>query len=212
MAKFEILPGLTFADRAGWGADDSLPRLGHRVPREDRTHVIIHHTVTPDASDTSPNLWETEREIFRLMRRLQSIRPDLGMDVPYNFIVFLMKPGCRVVICEGRGEDRTGAHTKGHNTHGIALSFAGNFEDEAIEPMDIAGRLHLVSFFLGWLKTSASHPDYGNFKPMVNLGSLRPPGREVFIHQDFKATACPGKRLIPHLKQMTFLEPEILVA
>ena len=78
MAKFEIASGLTFADRKGWGADDSIPRLGHRVGRTKRTHVIIHHTVTPDTSDTSPNVWETTDEAFKMMKRLQTIRPDLG--------------------------------------------------------------------------------------------------------------------------------------
>ena len=31
------------------------------------------------------------------------------------------------------------------------------------------------------------------------------------MDKDFKAIAWPGKRLIPHLKQMTFLAPESLV-
>lgn len=207
MARFEIAPGLMFADRSGWGADSSLPRLGVRVERDARTHVIVHHTVTPDRSDPTPNLWETEDDAFALMRRLQRIRPDLGLDVPYSFVAFLMQPGMRVLICEGRGEDRSGAHTKGHNTAGIGLSFAGNFEDEPVDPVDVAGRMHLISLFLGWLKTSASHPDYGTFQPMINLGNLRPAGRAVFIHQDFKATACPGRKLIPALGQVDFMSP-----
>ena len=90
MAKFEILPGLIFVDRKGWGAKSSFPRLGHRVSRSKRTHVILHHTVVSDRSDTSPVVWETLPEIYRNMRRMQTIRPDLGNDVPYSFLVYLL--------------------------------------------------------------------------------------------------------------------------
>ena len=205
MTTFEISPGLRFADRVAWGADTSLPRLGHKVGRTKRTHVIIHHTVTPDSSDSSPNIWETDKEVFKQMQKLQTIRPKLGKDVPYNFVAFLLKNG-QVLICEGRGEDRTGAHTKGHNTKGIAVSFAGNFEDQ-ISDEDVASRMHLISKFLGWLKFNPSHPDYGQFDPMTNLGSLQPTNRNVFVHQDYKATACPGKKIIKFAGMLDFVGP-----
>lgn len=207
MAKFEIVPGLKFVDRKGWGADPAHPRRGHRVKRDRRTHVIIHHTVLSDSSDTSPNIWETEAETFKTMRRLQVIRPDLGNDVPYNFVAFPMAGQTKLVICEGRGEDRTGAHTKGHNTQGIAVAFCGNFHDLPVPGLDIAKRMYLLSYFLGWLRFDPSHPSYGDFAPMVNLDSLRAENRQVFFHRDFKATACPGDKLIPYLSQLTFLDP-----
>lgn len=90
IAKFEILPGLTFVDRAGRGAKSTFSRMGHRVPRSKRTHVIIHHTVVSDNNDLSPILWETLPEVYSNMRRLQTIRPDLGNDVPYSFLVYLL--------------------------------------------------------------------------------------------------------------------------
>jgi hypothetical protein len=204
---FEIVPGLVVVPREDWGADNALPRLGNKVPRSRRTHVICHHTVMPDNSDTSPNIWETEREMFSMMRRLQVVRrKELGADVPYNFVVFFSSTRSKVYICEGRGEDRTGAHTKGHNTAGIALSFAGDFHNNPVNAVEVAERIHLVSFFLGWLRHNPSHPDYGQYSAMRNLGVLRPQDREVFFHRDFKNTACPGKNLEPFLKQLTFLE------
>jgi N-acetylmuramoyl-L-alanine amidase len=206
MADFEIVPGLRFVDRRGWGASAEHPRLGNDVPRNARTHVIIHHTVMPD-TDGSPNLWETDTEVFAMMRRLQTVRPDLGLDVPYNFVVFLMNGGTRIIVCEGRGEDRSGAHTKGHNTTGIGVCFAGNFENAAVDPMAISSRMFLLSHFLGWLKFSASHPSYGNFAPMANLGNLRPQSRAVFFHEDFKNTACPGRIMKPHAAQVRFINP-----
>ena len=206
MARFEIVPGLKFFDRKEWVSNNNLPRLGSFVKRKTRTHVFIHHTVTPD-SDQTPNVWETENEIFRRMRKLQVIRPDLGLDVPYNFIAFAMTDGS-LAICEGRGEDRTGAHTKGHNTKAIAVSFAGNFHDLSVDGVGLKKKMNLLSFFLGWLKFNPSHPDYGQFDPMVNLGKLKPAGRKVFAHRDVKETACPGKHILNHLKRVDFLDPQ----
>ena len=68
--------------------------------------------------------------------------------------------------------------------------------------------MFLVSHFLGWLKFSASHPSYGNFDPMSNLGNLRPQNRAVFFHQDFKNTDCPGALLKPHVAQVRFINPD----
>lgn len=205
MARFSIVPNLNFFSRSEWVANTNLPRLGGRVPRQARTHVFIHHTVTPD-SDSTPNIWETEDEIFQRMRRLQVIRPDLGLDVAYNFVAFIMADGA-LNICEGRGEDRSGAHTKGHNTRAIAVSFAGNFEDLSVEGAELKDKMKLLSFFLGWLKFDPSHPDYGQFREMRNLGSLAPAGRKVFAHSDVKATACPGSKLLRHLDEVDYLDP-----
>ena len=205
MARFSIAPHLNFFSRSEWVTDSNLPRLGGRVPRSERTHVFIHHTVTPD-SDSTPNIWETEAEMKKRMRGLQTIRPDLGLDVPYNFVAFLMANG-DLNICEGRGEDRTGAHTKGHNTRAIAVSFAGNFEDLSVAGADLKGKMRLLSYFLGWLRFNPSHPDYGQFPAMRNLGSLTPQGRKVFAHSDITSTACPGTKLTRHLDEVDFLDP-----
>ena len=205
MAKFEIVPDLIFASREEWVTNTTLPRLGEVVPRDSRTHVFIHHTVTPDG-DSTPNEWETEAEIFSRMRSLQTIRPDLGLDIPYNFVAFLLNDS-KLMICEGRGEDRSGAHTKGHNTKAIAVSFAGNFEDLAISKPALQKRVPLLSNFLGWLKHNPSHPSYGQFDPMRNLDSLKPQGKNVWYHSDVKSTACPGKHLEAVLGDVKFTKP-----
>ena len=211
MARFEIIPGLNFFDREGWGANPNRPRKGRKVARSRRTHVIIHHTVLADSDDDTPNIWERESVIKKNMRRLQVIREnDLGADVPYSFVAYFVKRQSGVVICEGRGEDRTGAHTKGHNTRGIGIAIAGNFESETVAGIEFSKRIHLLSAFLGWLKNNPSHPGYGDFKPMKKLGDLRPHDRRVFVHRDFKNTDCPGALLLPHLNQLDFIDPESL--
>jgi len=203
MAKFDIPSRVRYVDHTGWGASPGFPRLGFHVPRRARTHVIIHHTVVVDP-DATPNLWDTENTVFGRMVQLQTIRPDLGLDVPYNFVIFLMDGNpASIYVCEGRGEDRAGAHTKGHNTLGIGIALEGNFE----LAFDIGPFVPLISRFLGWLKYDPNGPGYGPYQPMENLGQLAPAGRQVFGHRDFAATACPGNSVYTALAQLGFTHP-----
>ena len=150
MAKFEIVPGLTFMDRKGWRAYPDKPRKGRRVARSRRSHVIIHHTVLIDGDDDTPNIWEKESSVTKNMRRLQTIREhDLGADVPYSFVAYFVKRNAGVIVCEGRGEDRTGAHTKGHNTRGIGIAIAGNFESETVAGIEFSNES--ICFPLLWV-------------------------------------------------------------
>lgn len=200
--KLIISPDLIYLDRAEWGADPAYPRQGYFVGKDRRTHAIMHHTVGVD-NDPSPNLWESMEEIKSMMRRLQTIRPDLGLDVPYNDVSFLMAGG-KLVVCEGRGQDRTGAHTHGHNTEGYALALAGNFE----LPRDIGPWIPTLSCFWGWLKYE---------RGMVNLGTVRPPMGWVFGHQNFRDpsdrqtwTACPGTKVMARIEHITFMEEDMV--
>lgn len=157
--KLQITPDLVYLDRKEWDADPTLPRLGYAVALEKRTHAIMHHTVVVD-SDATPNVWENMEEVKQKMQQLQMIRPDLGLDVPYNFVGFLMG-NRRLVVCEGRGEDRTGAHTHGHNTEGVALALEGNFD----LARDITSWIPALSRWWGWLRWE---------RGMWNLGTVTP--------------------------------------
>lgn len=195
-----LTENVVYLPRSAWGANPAYPRLGYLVPKGRRTHIIQHHTVGVD-SDATPNIWETEEEVRHQMRRLQTIRPDLGLDVPYNFVFFQMKSG-DLYVCEGRGEDRTGAHTRGHNTEGIGCAWHGNFESFPFARREISA----ASSFFGWLK---------NERGMVNLGTVKPPGRDTFGHRDFRDpndrrtwTACPGQHLYAEIGEFTFYREE----
>lgn len=127
----EILPDVIYLNRAAWGARTDLPRGGWDKDRNGvdiylrKTDVAMHHSVVID-SDPTPDIWETLDEIKAKSRRMQTIRPDLGNDWPYNHGLYLMPDGV-ICVAEGRGYNRTGAHTKGHNTVGWGLVFMGNF-------------------------------------------------------------------------------------
>jgi len=193
-----IAPGLTYLTRADWGAYAQYPRLGYAVPAAQRTEAIVHHTVIVD-SDATKNVWETLDEVKAKMRQLQVIRPDLGLDVPYNFVGFLMSDGA-LIVCEGRGRDRTGAHTYGHNTSGIALSMQGNFQ---LATPGLVGYAGHISRFWGWLRY-----DQG----LTNLGSKRPARALVYGHRDLAPvtdpTACPGTYLYALLPGLSFAKEE----
>ncbi len=189
-----IQPGLLYLTRSEWGANTGIPRLGYTVARSNRTKAIIHHTVIVD-NDATRNLWTDLDEVKAKMRQLQTIRPDLGMDVPYNFVMFLMEDGS-VIVCEGRGLDRTGAHTKGHNTDGMATALQGNF----MLPINLSPFVPAMSRWWGWLRYDMK---------MVNLGSKHPVGRIAFGHIDLSPTACPGDNLYTIIPQLTFREDDM---
>jgi hypothetical protein len=180
--------------RDDWGARTDLPRRGAIVDPRRRTKVFIHHTVLVD-DDATPNQWETIDEVKHQMRRLQTIRAqDLGPDVPYSMVAFCMANG-DLVLGEGRGLQRSGAHTAGHNTAALGISFQGNFEGMPL-PVHFDAQLAALG---DWLRQLREQQGF------VNLGTERPLGREVFAHRDVKATACPGEHLFRKLDRIRFL-------
>ena len=186
----------TVLSREQWGADPELPKRGHQVSPSSRTEVFIHHSVVFD-DDGSPNEWESLAEVKARMRGLQTIRPDLGLDVPYSMVAFCMSGG-DLVLCEGRGLFRSGAHTIGHNRSALGIAFQGNFEDERL-PARFDDQLAALG---GWLRELREEQGF------VHLGDERPPGRDVWGHRDVKATACPGRALFERLPLVRFLEEE----
>lgn len=212
----QISPRVLYLERADWGANPRYPRLGGPeaglalIPRERRVYNIVHHTVLVDSSDRSPNIWEDLEWAKLKMLRLQTIRPDLGDDVPYNF-VGMFRPRGELLVCEGRGYDRSGAHTAGvdgqpspwgyFNVSGIATSFQGNFEDFAF---DLGPWLPSINDWFAHLG-----------RELPNLGTRTVvAGKTTSGHKDhsrfsgLNATACPGQHLYRILPQITLKAPQ----
>ncbi len=179
----QLTTKLFFMPRHEWDTG-TLPRLGYPVPKDMRTISIIHHTVTLD-SDLTRNIWEHEQEVAEHMRYLQTIRPDLGLDVAYNDVAFLMESGI-VIIAEGRGVQRSGAHTRGYtdnvhnNVGGYAVACAGDFHNI---DTNINRWIPSLNNYWGILKWDV---------PMLNLPI------QVKGHQQIprNATACPGDSIM----------------
>lgn len=184
--------------RSQWGAAKHLPRRGFRIGPLRRTEVFVHHTVTVD-NDWSPNEWETVNEVRARMQRLQRARPDLGLDVPYNFVAFCMHDG-ELLICEGRGINRTGAHTQHHNRSALGIAFQGDFENGTV-PRHLEAQLSAMAVWLRQLRNSQG---------LTNLGQSRPDWAQVWGHRDAQAahTACPGQILYDRLDRIRFIDEE----
>ena len=185
---------VTVLNRDDWGASADYPRRGYLIGPQRRTEVFIHHTVITD-DDDSPNEWDSLDEVRRRMRVLQTIRPDLGRDVPYSMVAFCMTDG-DLVLCEGRGLARTGAHTENHNRSAIGIALQGNFDDNL--PRHLDSQLEALGRWLAGLRSQG----------FTNLGSVRPAGREVWAHRDVKSTRCPGERLMAKLGLIRFVDDE----
>lgn len=206
----QISPRVLYLERADWGARTDIPRLGEPlVPRGERVYNIKHHIVGVD-SDETKNIWENLDEVKEMMKRLQVIRPDLGNDVPYNWVKFLMADHS-IVVCEGRGYDRWGAHTAGvvpgrsdpyryFNGCGVATSYAGNFEDYPTNFDPWKAAINDWNRDLKW-----------NFP---NLGKATVCGQPTCGHKHFapystlNQTACPGMYLYAFLPQIRLDAPE----
>ena len=163
-----------------------------------RTEVFIHHTALRAASATR-NEWISLRQVRESMRRLQRARPDLGLDVPYNFVAYSMQAG-ELVLCEGRGLDRTAAHARNHNRSGLSIAFQGNYETAKV-PRQFSKQLAELSAWLQSLR---------DLKGFQNLGDSRPVGKQVWGHRDAKLakTLCPGTHLYELLPSIRFISEE----
>lgn len=170
-----------YLSRADWGANTRLPRLGHPVDPSKRTEIHVHHTAAVDTSDFTKNRWSRANAV-KYQRALQTIRPDLGKDIPYTEVFYVLE-NLDVLIMEGRGLWRTGAHTAGHNTAGFGWSAAGNFD--LGDPQAVRALIGSMSNRYRWLKSQ----QFGR------LGDSHPAGRIAFGHRDTKSTACPGQHL-----------------
>lgn len=169
-----------YLDRSAWGARSDLPRQGHVVPRSQFVGLVVHHTVIVLADyDRDGYVHGDVDDIKRYMRSLQTARPDLGLDVPYSFVVFQGSSEFDYVVCEGRGFDRTGAHTAGFNSTRWGLAFGGDFTSVAPTIGMLAG--------VRWVGAQLEDP----------IGA-----QQTLGHRDTKATACPGDAAYPLLVRL----------
>lgn len=173
------MASVRWVDRDGWGAAP-LPRLGHVVPHEQFVGLAVHHTVTVVVDVDRDGFVDGDLDdIAAHMRYLQTVRPDLGLDVPYSFVVFPGPDDDASVVCEGRGWGRTGAHTAGHNSTRYGVAFAGDYTTRAPSPGMVAA--------VRWLGSMLADPA----------------GAEVTLgHRQTYATACPGDAAYPLLVHM----------
>lgn len=131
--------------------------------------LVVHHT-----AGAAPVGRAGEIEEMRAIQRHHQ-RGQGWNDIGYNYVIM---PSGRVY--EGRGYDVVGAHTKGHNTHTIGVSFAGNYE--TTKPN--ARQLLAYRLLVARLRRRGAR-------------ITRITGHRFMPDQ---STACPGKHLVAALK------------
>lgn len=192
----ELLDDVLYLTRADWGADSNLPRKGYTKDRNGvdiylrKTDVALHHSVVVD-NDPTPEIWETLDEIKAKCRHMQVVRPDLGNDWPYNHGGFLM-PGGILCVAEGRGYNRTGAHTRGFNTVGWGFVFMGNFEAAPFVNID------------PWMPAINRYFAHVKRTELPNLATIK-------THRSYgHATLCPGRDIISRAHQFSLEDDQML--
>lgn len=182
---------ITYLSRSEWGADPSLGRRGYRVDGASQFRgVVVHHTVfVVDDWDGDGTAIGDLDDVKAFMQRLQTIRPDLGKDVPYSFVVHEGPTASDAYICEGRGLDYTGAHTAGLNSSRLGVAVAGNTSNRPLTP-GVINAINLCGSFLKDQGTLYDTLDHSAFKATEcagtsvreNLHLLQPPFRATPIN------------------------------
>lgn len=157
---------LTYVAREDWD-NSGAKRLGHVVPRGRFEGVVVHHTVTAWTPDDRDLTGERSK-----MRALRTMRPDLGLDVPYSFVVFRQEDPRNVVVCEGRGFERTGAHTAGYNSTRYGVAIWGNTMNDQVTEGMLAG-IRWVGSHINSPKATVGHRD-------VRSASTSCPGDKMY--------------------------------
>ena len=153
---------LTYLERSDWDKSGAR-RRGYAVPQSQFRSLILHHTV---------NVWADQPRLedeLEAMQHLRTVRPDLGNDVPYHFVLFAQRNPMDVVIAEGRGWERTAAHQPGKNSSTYGCAFYGDYRKDELNTGLIEG--------VRWIGTHIKDP------------------RPTTGHRDHKATICPGDEI-----------------
>lgn len=161
-------PGVEIVSRKGWGARAPKSRVAMKNPRAQ--YVFIHHTTGSQCKDKAG--------CSRLIRGHQNYHMDKNgwADIGYSFLV-----GGDGRVYEGRGWGQVGAHTRGYNNNGIAISFVGDFMKSTPNKGMLNAAKNLIACGVKMGKINARYSLHG--------------------HRDANCTACPGDRLYDIIKK-----------
>ena len=168
---------VTHLTRDDWGAGPVF--AGHEIDSADVIAWALHHVVFILQDWDGDGIRHGDLDdIIRYMRTLQTSRPDLNSEVPYSVVVFAGVDELSAVICDGRGEGRSGAHTACHNHEKYAWSIGSNTEDEPVTP----GMVAAMRWIAGEWTPHVTEPTIGHKDHDPCMG---PNG-------NYHATGCPG--------------------
>lgn len=163
--------------RSRWGARRPNPA---RLTRSTSSwsYITVHHS----ALEGAPAVGPTEAHAVEALRMVQRSHMDGRSygDVGYHFLI---DPAGR--IWQGRDLTWQGAHAGGsggrNNVGNVGICLLGNFDEVKPTRAALAALDSLV---------------------VTLRGKFSIPRRNVVGHSDWKGTVCPGRHLLPHVRQL----------
>ncbi|MCH2140791.1 MAG: peptidoglycan recognition protein family protein [Phycisphaerales bacterium] len=151
--------------RAAWAKGDPIPGRMDRMRSIER--ITVHHDGMSPFTDTALSASAARLESIRRahLRR----RPQPFGDIGYHFAI---DPAGR--IWAARPTSWQGAHVRSHNQRNLGIVVLGNYDQQRL---NVRQESAIVSFLSGSMRQHG-----------VRSNALA-------THQEFAATACPGKSL-----------------
>ena len=154
-----------------WNADPARPGFMDRASGSWK-YITMHHSALEPYRPQNPSLQASQAEVRRI-QQAHIAGNDWG-DIGYHFLI-----DAAGRVYAGRSLIYQGAHASGaNNVDNIGICLLGNFQRERPP----AAALDSMDQLIRDLRA-----DYGRHR--------------VRGHHDWKSTECPGKHLIPHLRQ-----------
>ncbi|KPI98915.1 Peptidoglycan-recognition protein LB [Papilio xuthus] len=166
----------TFKTRSDWG---SKPATSVRPLTLPVPYVIIHHSYTPPACQTSDQC----EEAMRSMQEFHQVTRN-WVDIGYNFAV-----GGDGVVYEGRGWTNIGAHASEYISVSIGIVLIGDWVSSVppAHQLQTAKKLIAKGVELGYISR--------NYK--------------LIGHRQVKETECPGQALFNEISTWDRFEPNV---
>ena len=164
-----LLPQATLSmgaiSRASWAKGNPIPRNMSRMLPV--KYITIHHDGMSPFTNTSKSAAASRLETIRRSH----LRRNGGKwgDIGYHFAI---DPSGR--LWEGRPLTWQGAHVRARNEGNIGVVVLGNYERQSVNPTQQAAVLSTLQSLMSRFKV---------------------PVRRVLTHQEWAATACPGRSL-----------------
>jgi len=191
--------------RTEWGCPDeqSSPRWDPEY--KDITHIIIHHTDTPNQLPWGQGVNTWDKAVHKIwdMHALNS--GEIGIwgrgqrgwgDIGYNYLI-----DPNGVIYEGRagGDNVVGGHALEHNYGTMGIAFLGTFSN--VEPTSNA--LRSAEKLIAWKFSQENIDPFGSGKDLAGTHY-----NYIAGHRDVSpGNECPGQKLynlLPTIKQNVF--------
>jgi hypothetical protein len=177
--------------RSEWGCPDGQESPNWPPEYESVTHIIIHHTATPN-SDTD---WAARVRSIWYYHALERGWGDIG----YNLLIDPLGN-----IYEGRagGDDVIGRHTSSFNSGTLGLAFLGTYSSSSVPSTMQSKTTELMAWECDFKKIDPLGSGYKNEKEIPNISG----------HRDVNLTLCPGDSLYALLPTLREEVQELLEA